>query len=272
MPLLLTISLYLWTLRGCAQVVTALWLLWLGAAPAQAALPVLVIATSELPPYVSATPQNSFLTDLLQEIGKEMDVRFEFRFMPWPRCELAVETHQAWATMPYVPTAERKQKFLFSQPLYAKRTMLFYYHSQAGKPDTRQLPTRFQQLSELSPYRLGGVRGYYYEKLFAEAGLSLELASSEELSFRKLHAGRVDLVPAVETVGWDIIRSNFAQEQSAFSVLDTPLDVGHNYLMTSRYYPNAEHLLEQFNQALQTLRRTGMYSQIAMRHGVPEND
>src|SRR6218665_1876799 len=93
---------------------------------AQAATPVLVIATSELPPFVSAKPQDSFLTELLPLVARQMGVRFEFRFMPWPRCELAVEDQQVWATMPYVPTPERDKKFLFSDPLYAKRTVLFY--------------------------------------------------------------------------------------------------------------------------------------------------
>lgn len=241
-----------------------LCLVLLKVSAAQAAPPVLVIATSELPPYVSAEPQNSFLTTLLPEVAKEMGVVFEFRFMPWPRCEIAVDTLQVWATMPYVPSSEREQKFLFSEPLYSKRTMLFHYDN--GGPS----PARtFTSLSELHPYKLGGVRGYYYQSLFAQAGLELELASSEELSFRKLRAGRVDLVPAVETVGWSVIRNTFtAEEQSRFDVLDTPLNVGHNYLMTSNRYPNATQLLERFNTALSTLRENGVYHRVAERHGI----
>lgn len=229
-----------------------------------AAPQVLTIATSELPPYISEEPQNSFLTELLQEVAKEMGVSIELRFMPWPRCELAVDSLQVWATLPYVPTQEREEKFLFSQPLYAKRTVLFYYSKgESG------LPRTFTDLGELNQYRLGGVRGYYYESIFSEAGLPLALASSEELNFRKLHAGRVDLVPAVEAVGWDIIRRNFSEEDQAyFGTLDTTLDVGYNYLMTSRAYPQTEQLLERFNQALNTLQLNGVYRTIAMRYGV----
>ena len=230
----------------------------------QAATPVLLIATSELPPYVSAKPQDSFLTDLLPLVAREMGVRFEFRFMPWPRCELAVEDQQVWATMPYVPTPERDKKFLFSDPLYAKRTVLFYYSDNAGS-----FPHTFEHLDELKGLKIGGVRGYYYEELFTKAGLQLDLANSEELSFKKLRAGRVDMAPAVEPVGWDVIRKGFpAEEQANFKVLDTPLSVGHNYLMTSRDYPDTERLLARFNDALAKLRRTGVYQQVAERHGI----
>jgi polar amino acid transport system substrate-binding protein len=200
----------------------------------------------------------------LPEVGKEMGVTFKFRFLPWPRCELAAQNLEAWATMPYVPTPERDAKFLFSQPLYAKKTLLFYYQQ-----DERQYPQTFTDLSELQPYKMGGVRGYYYEALFADAGLSLDLATSEESSFKKLRAGRVDMVAAVDGVGWDVIRKNFsADEQRGFHTLETPLAVGHNFLMTSRNYPQTEQLLERFNQALAKLRRNGVYKEIAERHGV----
>lgn len=251
-------------IRHRARRVAAVCLAVMLAATAQASTPVLVIATSELPPYVSANPQDSFLTDLLPQVADEMGVRFEFRFMPWPRCERAVDDQQVWATMPYVPTPERNKKFLFSAPLYAKRTVLFYYSNNGGA-----FPHTFQDLSELKGLNIGGVRGYYYEEMFAQAGLQLDLANSEEQSFKKLRAGRVDMAPAVESVGWDVIRKGFpANEQANFKVLDTPLSVGHNYLMTSRDYPGTQRLLERFNDALAKLRRSGVYQQVAERHGI----
>ncbi|WP_158611324.1 MULTISPECIES: hypothetical protein [Pseudomonas] len=78
--------------RTCLSAVIALCLALVNSALALGAPQVLVIATSELPPFVSAEPRESFLTELLPEVAKEMDVVFEFRFMPWPRCELAVDT------------------------------------------------------------------------------------------------------------------------------------------------------------------------------------
>lgn len=234
---------------------------------ANAAAPVLVIATSELPPYVSAQPQNSFLTELLQEVGKEMGVSFELRFMPWVRCEIAVSSLDVWAAVPYVPTPKRMQSFLFSQPLYAKRTVLFHYSANGQLP-----PKKFQDLSELAHYKVGGVRGYYYESLFTKAGIQLEISNTEETNFKKLKAGRIDMVAAIDTVGWNEIRKSFSPEQQMnIHVLNPPIAVGDNYLMTSRHYPNSQQLLERFNLALATLRDTGAYEKIAERYGLFEN-
>ena len=245
-------------------VMGALGVAWGYCSANDAAPQTLIIVTSELPPYTSAEPQDSFLSALLQEVGKEMGVNFEFRFMPWARCEQAVDSLQAWATLPYVPTPEREKKFLFSTPLYAKRTMLFHY---SEEPLT--LPKTFTDLSELSQYKVGGVRGYYYESVFSEAGVRLSLASSDEQGFRMLRAGRVDLMPALEVVGWNIIHNMFPlEEQANFHVMETPLNVGYNYLMTSRRYPQAEQLLERFNHALHVLELNGVYRKLAIRHGI----
>jgi polar amino acid transport system substrate-binding protein len=224
----------------------------------------LIIASGELPPYVSEYPKQSFLTELFEALGQDMGVQFSFRFMPWRRCELAVDSLQAWGAIPYVRTAEREQRFIFSDPLYAKQTLLFYYGGNSVRPHS------FKTLSELKPYRMGGVKGYYYELMFAEAGLKMELSSSEEQSFHMLRAGRVDLVPALEMVGWNLVRKQFPPEDAArFAVLEQPLQVGTNHLMSSRHYPGGQLLLERFNQSLAKLRGNGVYQRIADSYGLP---
>jgi polar amino acid transport system substrate-binding protein len=224
----------------------------------------LVIAAGEIPPFASARKEDSFLGALFEQIGPLMGVHFNFVYLPWPRCEASVEAQTAWGTVPYVPTAERTQKFLFSAPLYAKRTVLFYF-SPPGRP---AVPGR-GELASLRGLRIGGVRGYFYAQLLLDAGIHMDEALSEEQNFRKLHAGRVDLVAAIDAVGWAVIRRQFAaQDLPHFHTLDTPLHVGFNYLMTSQRYPGTEALLGQFNAALATLRRQGGYQAVADRFGL----
>ncbi|SDH22175.1 substrate-binding periplasmic protein [Propionivibrio dicarboxylicus] len=225
---------------------------------------ILVVATSEHPPYVSERPEQSFLTDLFLEIGKQMGVTFDFKYMPWRRCEIAVENHSAWAAVPYVPTPERTQKFVFSAPLYSKQTKFFYY-SVDGKRKT--IP--FATLSDLKAYRIGGVLGYFYETMFRNADLQVDYVSQEEQNFRKLQTGRVDLVPALDFLGWHIIGKIFPpEEQIRFFTLERPLQVGDNYLMTSRDYPDSELWLGRFNNALRNVKESGVYQKIATKHGL----
>ena len=224
----------------------------------------LTIATGELPPYVSEQPENSFLTDLFAEIAKEMGVKLEFKFLPWKRCEKYVEELKACAAIPYVPTPERVQKFDFSEPLYTKQTKFFCY-----SPDITKKSIVYKELSDLKNYRIGGVRGYFYEKIFLDAGLNVDLVTTEEQNFRKLQAGRVDLIPALETLGWYMISKLFPPEEvEKFFTLEKPLDVGANYLMMSKQYPDAQNLMAKFNAALKAVKDSGVYQQVAKKHGL----
>ncbi|MFC3530615.1 substrate-binding periplasmic protein [Vogesella facilis] len=242
------------------------WLLLLAACLPLAAVraeTVLTIATGELPPYVSAQPQDSFLTELLHEVGHRMGVRFRFEFMPWKRCERYVEEKRVWAAIPYVPTPERNQRFYFSAPLYSKRTVFFYY-SANGRPK----PISYRQLTELQGYNIGAVRGYFYEQMLRDAQLQTSQINNEEQGFSMLRAGRIDLLPAMETAGWYMLGKLFPGERQLFFTVDKPLDVGANYLMTAQDYPDGQRLLQRFNSALQAVKDNGGYQRIARRHGL----
>jgi len=224
----------------------------------------LTVDTNELPPYVSMNRENSFLTDLLDEIAREMGMRFEYNFLPWTRCESEVGQGKAWAAMPYVKTEERSKRFKFSDSLFDRRTLFFYY-SRSGKPKDID----FDKLSDIRQYRVGAVKGYYYEEQFKNVGLSVEYVNTEEQNFLKLRSERVDLIPAEEILGWTVIESLFGREErKRFFTLDKPLTVGSIYLMSSKDYPDGDLILGKFNKALLAIKKNGIYSALVEKHGL----
>ncbi len=223
----------------------------------------LIIATGELPPYVSTNPKESVMTEALHEVAYEMNVKFVFRFMPWKRCESAVEELEAWGAIPYVLTPEREKKFYFSDKLFNKEARFFYY-SRKGTP--KQI--HYAGLSDLKGYIIGGVIGYYYEQSLLEAGLNVEFVTADEQNFWKLRAGKVDLIIADEVVGSYIVRKRFPLEVGNFFTLSKPLDEIGDYLMTSKEYPDTEKLLTKFNMALKKIKGNGVYQRILDKHGV----
>jgi polar amino acid transport system substrate-binding protein len=203
------------------------------------------------------------MTEVLNAVAREMGVAFEFRFMPWKRCESAVQKLEAWGAIPYVLTSEREKKYFFSDKLFNREGKFFYY-SQKGTP--KQIP--FAVLSDLKGYTIGGVIGYYYEKTLLEAKLNVEYVAEDEQNFWKLRAGKVDLIIADEVVGRYIIRKRFPLEAGKFFTLSKPLDVIADYLITSKKYPDTQKLLTKFNMALEKIKRNGVYQRILDKHGV----
>lgn len=62
------------------KLIVAICLIWISFKSAVGTT--LIIATGEVPPYISETPNESFLTDLFQQIAHEMDVTFSVAVFP----------------------------------------------------------------------------------------------------------------------------------------------------------------------------------------------
>ncbi|MCC9623902.1 transporter substrate-binding domain-containing protein [Thalassospira sp. MA62] len=225
-----------------------------------------LIVTSDIyPPYVNEDLDDSFFVALFDEIGKVMGVRFDYEILPWRRGEQDVAAHRVWGTLPYRKTEEREKQYTFSDPIYLQDSHFFAY-----APNGIKRRITYDALSDLQGFRIGGINGYYYEKLFADAGLDVDYANSEEQNFKRLYAGRIDLFPTATTVGWHIIRQLFPPEDiSNFYTLKKPLvDGGRLHVMTSKTYPNNDELMARFNRALAEVKNSGTYDQVVEKYGL----
>lgn len=223
----------------------------------------LVVVTNEYPPYVFADRDQSFLPDLLTAVGREMGVRIDVQIMPWKRGEHEVKELNVWGAVPYVRTPERDKIYDFSAPLYRSTSDFFAYSKDGTKPD---IP--YETLADLRQYRIGGIQGYYYQKMFKEAGLDVDYALNEEQNFQRLQLGRIDLFPAATTVGWYIVYKMFPPDQAAkFYTLKKPLVPGKPLsVMISKQYPGGAKLLTRFNAALARVRANGTYDRLVDKY------
>ena len=87
---------------------------------------------------------------------------------------------------------------------------------------------------------------------------------------KRLQAGRVDLVPMDELVGWAMLKNIAPNELADFDTLKKPINVSELHLMISKSYPNANEIREKFNVALKTIKRNGVYSRILKKYNIKE--
>jgi polar amino acid transport system substrate-binding protein len=217
----------------------------------------LTIGTNDLPPYIIANSKSGLLIELISEVGKEMNMKFNIVFLPWKRCETKLLEGEIWGIMPYVKTTKRALSYEFSDPLIMKRTLFFYYSKDP------KIKIAYEQYSDLKKYHIGGINGYFYEKWFYDAGLNVEYTNSEENNLRKLYDGRIDLTPVGDITGWYIIRNTFPKEdQKNFHTIEKPLDEGNIYIMIRKNDIKSLKELKIFNTALKHVKEQSIYSMI----------
>jgi polar amino acid transport system substrate-binding protein len=122
----------------------------------------------------------------------------------------------------------------------------------------------------LKSYKIGGVRGYWYEADFAKAGLNVEYTTHPQQSIMKLQTGRIQLYPVNDVVGWYLVEKHFADSKNRFGTLEKPYDTVSDYLMVSRSYPNSEQLLKQFDAMFHKIRETGEYQNLLKKHKIAD--
>lgn len=204
------------------------------------------LATGEWIPYTSSTLEHKGrFTQRVTAVLQEMALTPDYHFYPWRRCFDSVIKGRVWAAFPYAFTPERAEKVWFSDPISCSRTLFFYYDT-TGK---RKIPS-FSQLSDLRPYRLGGVTGYYYEEMFQRAGLTVEYVTKEVYAMEKLIRGRIDLMPVNEQVAQHLIHTSFPQHAGNFKTIPRPLTENTLHLIVSKQFTQSRLLLEKFNATL----------------------
>ncbi|GBC61406.1 ABC transporter substrate-binding protein [Desulfonema ishimotonii] len=242
------------------------WACWLS--PALAGAERLVIATGEYAPYSSKEMKGGgFFTEIVSGVLARMGFEkkdVEIRFYPWKRAYKHVRQGKAWAAFPYIRTPERAEEVLLSVPLVEDNTCFFYYGG-----DKKYI---YSTPADLKAYEIGGVLGYYYTAAFARDGLTVEYVSSEMLNLRKLVAGRIDLFPLEEMVGWHLIRTHFADKAARFGVLEKPFSRVGLSLIVSKNYPNSEELLNRFNAEFRQFATQAAYRDICEKYGVKVSD
>lgn len=230
-----------------------------GATPVRAEA-VVRVATGEWAPYVSRSlPEGGYTTEIISHAMLHEGVEVQFDYMPWPRAERMISSGQYALASPYVSTEQRREFGYFSQPFATSRTVFF-----AMRKNLQTL--EWQSYDDLRPYRIAGVRGYFYVPWFAAAGIELDFASEARLNFKKLYMGRVDLVPDNELVGREIIARLYPNQQDDFVIVGKPLNVSPLCLMGSRFHPDGKRLIALFNKGFAAIKANGTLDAILAKY------
>lgn len=221
----------------------------------------LTLATGEWTPYSSETLEGyGFITEIISETLSQMGVTPQYEFYPWARCYSLVKRGKVWAAFPYSFTEERAEEVLYSERIGESTTKFFYYD--------KERPYPYETLKDLRSYKIAGVKGYFYEQDFRNNKLDVSYTSDELSALKRLAAGRVDLMPMNELVGWALIRKHFPEQADKFGTLEKPYDTNELMLIVSKDFPDGETLLQQFNEALRQVKQTDAYREIFAKYGL----
>ncbi|CCO25070.1 substrate-binding periplasmic protein [Maridesulfovibrio hydrothermalis] len=221
----------------------------------------LFFATDSFAPYLY--PDNGKTTGIIYKLMeltfKEMRIPFSVAHFPWKRALLMAETCTSDGIPCALKTTARTEKLFYpEEPLITTEIVIFY------RTDTN---FTYKNFSSLKGKKIGAIRGYSYGERFDQSTIfKKEYGNSLEQNFRKMLAGRLDLVVAYKTPG--IFKRHLYEMDNRISYSDTPIHKAPVYLAFSKKEGHAE-LAENFTDALVKVKKSASCREEMKKLGLP---
>ncbi|KIA79880.1 hypothetical protein QR66_13750 [Chromobacterium piscinae] len=239
---------------------TALLLFVLSAsalAAAQAKPQALVFAYNAFAPWKTFDSQGQPAgpyTDIVRELARRMHLSLRFLPCPLSRCLAAMQNGKADLMIGVQNTPQRARYLDFLDPPFANDNRLAFYQRSGDSRD-------ISHYADLLPLTVGVVEGVQYQPQFdADGRIRRDAGPTVESSFRKLVAGRVDVLIDNEQQSALLASSEeFAgRVQRARLTLDNPHP---NRLALARHSPLQPEKAE-FEHALRAMLADGTISRL----------
>ncbi|OZG75515.1 amino acid ABC transporter substrate-binding protein [Hahella sp. CCB-MM4] len=239
------------------MVLAGLLSFFLSALPAKAET--LTIATGDWPPYISPQLKHYGVTArIVREAFETAGDEVVFQFFPWKRTILMSEQGLVDGSFAWSHKPEREAHHLYSNAIGEYGYVFFHLKSK---------PFEWQKLKDLRGLTIGGTNSYNYGAEFvtaAERGeFKIEWVHSDELNWRKLLAGRIDIFPSDVEAGYAQLRDIFPSEKANKITHNPhplkPLTTMH--MLFSKLKPESPERLKRFNRGLKQLKDSGKYTQ-----------
>ncbi|BES72369.1 transporter substrate-binding domain-containing protein [Marinobacter nanhaiticus D15-8W] len=204
-------------------------------------------------PYLEPDPPYGIVSQIVEAAFAESDLSVLWGFFPWSRSYVLARDGQWDGSAAWSCSRERFREFYFSDALLPFDYVFFYRQGRAFN---------WQTANDLKGLRIGLTQNYVYGDVIQkvkESGLAkLEVATSDEINFRKLLAGRIDLFPMDPIVGRDLLARQFSPEQTeSLAIHPRVVHSANLHLLLSRRVAGNGRRMEQFNAGLAALRQRG---------------
>lgn len=227
----------------------AFWSLLLLSAKAFSATPAteLRLASFTIPHFIESPDEGAFIR-LFKTLEQQLPYRIKVNLQPAKRAQMNFESGQADLYFPGLTTS-LNGTYPHSEPVFYKEVFAFVREGQ-------QIPARAADLKKL---RIGLTAGYNYGDELGLASLNTSLAQTDTNNFRKLAAGRIDVLLVEGDSGLHALRESGVQ--GIIYDLNSPLSREPVFFIFQDT-PKGSQLQNEFNRVIRHLKSTGQLPQL----------
>ncbi|WP_163831603.1 substrate-binding periplasmic protein [Spartinivicinus ruber] len=224
-----------------------------------------LLATEPWPPHFGPKlPDEGYFADIIYQAFQQVGKTAGILYTSWNRAFELGKKGKYDGLVGAFYAKEREKLFSYSEPISISHLVFF-------KKKSRQIS--YKSLTDLSPYRIGVVRGYYYTNEFNKADYLQKLEQVHtERNINLLLIGRIDLIVAEKKVTQYLLKTKFKGHDVEIDILDKPLVSHKLFLMVPKRSLKHDSVLKNFNKGFNLLKQQGKIQEIMKKHGWDGDD
>lgn len=218
------------------------------------------LAAGEWPPYISEKlDYYGIISHLTTEAFATQGIETKIEFYPWQRVHQVSKNAEVDGAFAYVHTPERDETYLFSEPIYQGKYVLFHLKS---------TKLQWKDYKDLKDIRIAAPRGFGGmgpDFLAAEEKkvITVDRVTTVEQTFNMLFLGRVQAVPSDLEVGYVLVRQNFDKKDfDRLTHNEKVIHLAKYCLIMPKKSKKSAGLIKKFNLGIEALQKSGRYNQI----------
>ncbi|MEJ2179886.1 MAG: transporter substrate-binding domain-containing protein [Gammaproteobacteria bacterium] len=214
----------------------------------------LKLAADDWPPFTSDKPGQRIAADLVEKALKRSEIVTKLNITQWNDVLEGIKTKKYDAIVGAWKNAERGQFLLFSRPYLENRIML------VGRTGNK---IDFNDASQLANKRIGVVKGYAYGEAISRNKKITKVESPTVIdSVKKLLNKEVDFI-LTDSIVAQSMKQHLPQDVKKNLVIYNKVVVTQSlHFAIRKSYPNANVLLEKFNNVIRSMIADGSYNRI----------
>jgi len=222
---------------------------------------VIRLTNGEWEPFLSQyLPHYGMASHIVTDAFALVDVEVEYGWFPWKRAFQLAKKGKKWdGSVVWGKNAERVKDFWYPKEGVYDALGNVFFHRKDMKFD-------WNTIDDLKKYKIGLTSQYAYLGLkeFIEPNkLQVQWVKSDEINFKKLSKGRIDLFPAGPVEGMEQLRNTLSPEKADLITYhqnsinkSVPM-----YIIFSQNVEKNKRLMILWNKGIRLLKESGRYQQ-----------
>ncbi|MCP4115134.1 MAG: amino acid ABC transporter substrate-binding protein [Desulfobacteraceae bacterium] len=216
------------------------------------------------PPYSfekEGTPTKGISLEIMNAIFSRLGIEIDMKLFPQKR----ILKYMEYGEKDIIPLASKnreREKYLdYTLPLLEEKGVIFY-------STNRKDSVKWADFEDLTPYRIGTVRGYNYGAGFEDAvkkyNLTLDEVITNEQNFKKLDAGRIDILLVNQSTASEFMRTH-PEYRGRFETANKPY-MTYVYHTVFSKRSDARLLIPAVNEVIKQLKEEGIIDNILKKY------